>query len=563
MNEQITGALFKRMVLHGAAVITAQKQAINDLNVFPVPDGDTGTNMSMTIGTAVTELRKSEPATVEQAASVTASALLRGARGNSGVILSLLFRGLSKALKGRETADAAAFAAAMQEGVSAAYTAVMKPAEGTVLTVSRLAAKQAVDTAAAGETDLERVLEDAIRVGYAALAQTTEMNPVLKKAGVVDAGGKGYLLILDGMLAELRGEPMPETEAGESREEKADFATMAAEDITFAFDTVFIVRKAMADISLEPLRTYLNSIGDSLVIGEDDEAFKVHVHTNIPGNALNEAQKYGTLELAKIENMRTQADDLAAGKHVQSTDDLDAVEAELESVPAEETPAVAAPEKPYGFLAVCAGDGLAAVFRDLGADGVVSGGQTMNPSTESILEGVNKIPAETVFVLPNNGNIIMAAQQCAALTEKQVVVIPTKTVPQGITAMMNVDFDAPDAQTITDAMTGSLSSVTTAQITYAARDSDFDGFAIKEGDYLALEEGKLFDTDDSLDTLLHKLAEDAAGREASFISLYFGEDVQEADAQKAGALFEEVCPGAEVAVLSGGQPVYYYIISME
>ena len=563
MNEQITGALFKRMVLHGAAVITAQKQAINDLNVFPVPDGDTGTNMSMTIGTAVTELRKSEPATVEQAASVTASALLRGARGNSGVILSLLFRGLSKALKGRETADAAAFAAAMQEGVSAAYKAVMKPAEGTVLTVSRLAAKQAVDTAAAGETDLERVLEDAIRVGYAALAQTTEMNPVLKKAGVVDAGGKGYLLILDGMLAELRSEPMPETEAGESREEKADFATIAAEDITFAFDTVFIVRKAMADISLEPLRTYLNSIGDSLVIGEDDEAFKVHVHTNIPGNALNEAQKYGTLELAKIENMRTQADDLAAGKHVQSTDDLDAVEAELESVPAEETPAVAAPEKPYGFLAVCAGDGLAAVFRDLGADGVVSGGQTMNPSTESILEGVNKIPAETVFVLPNNGNIIMAAQQCAALTEKQVVVIPTKTVPQGITAMMNVDFDAPDAQTITDAMTGSLSSVTTAQITYAARDSDFDGFAIKEGDYLALEEGKLFDTDDSLDTLLHKLAEDAAGREASFISLYFGEDVQEADAQKAGALFEEVCPGAEVAVLSGGQPVYYYIISME
>ena len=563
MNEQITGALFKRMVLHGAAVITAQKQAINDLNVFPVPDGDTGTNMSMTIGTAVTELRKSEPATVDQAASVTASALLRGARGNSGVILSLLFRGLSKALKGRETADAAAFAAAMQEGVSAAYKAVMKPAEGTVLTVSRLAAKQAVDTAAAGETDLEKVLEDAIRVGYATLSQTTEMNPVLKKAGVVDAGGKGYLLILDGMLAELRGEPMPETETGEPKEEKADFAAMAAEDITFAFDTVFIVRKAMADISLEPLRTYLNSIGDSLVIGEDDEAFKVHVHTNIPGNALNEAQKYGTLELAKIENMRTQADDLAAGKHVQSTDDLDAVEAELESAPAEEAPAVAAPEKPYGFLAVCAGDGLAAVFRDLGADGVVSGGQTMNPSTESILEGVNKIPAETVFVLPNNGNIIMAAQQCAALTEKQVVVIPTKTVPQGITAMMNVDFDAPDAQSITDAMTDCLSSVTTAQITYAARDSDFDGFAIKEGDYLALEEGKLFGTDSSLDTLLHKLAEDAAGREASFISLYFGEDVTEADAQKAGALFEELCPGAEVAVLAGGQPVYYYIISME
>ena len=555
MTQTIDAAAFQQMVIHAAAAISAQKQHINDLNVFPVPDGDTGTNMSLTISAAAAELKKKQCATVGEAAQTAASALLRGARGNSGVILSLLFRGIAKSLKDRETIDGRDLAIALDFGVAAAYKAVMKPAEGTVLTVSRLAAKQAVDTAAAGETDLERVLEDAIRVGYAALAQTTEMNPVLKKAGVVDAGGKGYLLILDGMLAELRGEPMPETEAGESREEKADFATMAAEDITFAFDTVFIVRKAMADISLEPLRTYLNSIGDSLVIGEDDEAFKVHVHTNIPGNALNEAQKYGTLELAKIENMRTQADDLAAGKHVQSTDDLDAVEAELESVPVEETPAVAAPEKPYGFLAVCAGDGLAAVFRDLGADGVVSGGQTMNPSTESILEGVNKIPAETVFVLPNNGNIIMAAQQCAALTEKQVVVIPTKTVPQGITAMMNVDFDAPDAQTITDAMTGSL--------TYAARDSDFDGFAIKEGDYLALEEGKLFDTDGSLDTLLHKLAEDAAGREASFISLYFGEDVQEADAQKAGALFEEVCPGAEVAVLSGGQPVYYYIISME
>ena len=563
MNEQITGALFKRMVLHGAAAITAQKQAINDLNVFPVPDGDTGTNMSMTIATAVAELRKSEPATVEQAASVTASALLRGARGNSGVILSLLFRGLSKGLKGQTAADAAVFSAAMQEGVSAAYKAVMKPAEGTVLTVSRLAAKQAVDTAAAGERDLEKVLEDAIRVGQATLAQTTEMNPVLKKAGVVDAGGKGYLLILDGMLAELRGEPMPEAAvSGEPEKEKADFAVMAAEEITFAFDTVFIVRKATADISLEPLRTYLNSIGDSLVIGEDDEAFKVHVHTNIPGSALNEAQKYGTLELAKIENMRTQADDLAVGKHVQSTDDLDAVEEELESSgPVEAGHAVAEPEKKYGFLAVCAGDGLAAVFRDLGADGVVSGGQTMNPSTESILEGVDKIPAETVFILPNNGNIIMAAQQ--GLTEKEVVVIPTKTVPQGITAMMNVDFDAPDAQAITDAMTESLASVTTAQITYAARDSDFDGFAIKEGDYLALEEGRLFGTDSSLDALLRKLAEDAAGRESSFISLYFGEDVTEADAQKAGALFEELCPGAEVAVLPGGQPVYYYIISME
>ena len=565
MNEQITGLMFKQMVLHGSAAITAQKQAINDLNVFPVPDGDTGTNMSMTIGAAATELRKSNPATVEQAASITASTLLRGARGNSGVILSLLFRGLSKGLKGHAQADAATFAAAMQEGVSAAYKAVMKPAEGTVLTVSRLAAKRAVEVAAE-ERDVEKVLEEAIREGYDALAQTIEMNPVLKKAGVVDAGGKGYLLILEGMLSGMRGEPLPETdEEGEAPNEKADFAMMAAEEITFAFDTVFIVRKSTPDVSLEGLRTYLNSIGDSLVIGEDDEAFKVHVHTNIPGSALNEAQKYGTLELAKIENMRTQAEDLAAGKHVQSTDDLDAVEAALESGASQEEQGhvVAEPEKKYGFLAVCAGDGLAAVFQDLGADGVVSGGQTMNPSTESILDGVDRIPAETVFILPNNSNIIMAAQQCAALTEKHVVVIPTKTVPQGITAMMNVDFEAPDAQTITDAMTESLSTVTTAQITYAARNSDFDGFEIREGDYLALEEGKLFGTDSSLDTLLHKLAERAVEKEASFISLYFGEDVTEEDAQKAGALFEAACPNAEVAVLSGGQPVYYYIISME
>ena len=560
MNEQITGALFKQMVLHGAAAITAQKQAINDLNVFPVPDGDTGTNMSMTIGTAVTELQKSAPATLTQAADLTASALLRGARGNSGVILSLLFRGMSKGLKGLETADAAAFAAAMQQGVFSAYKAVMKPAEGTVLTVSRLAAKRAVE-AAAEESDIEKVLEEAIREGYETLAQTTDMNPVLKKAGVVDAGGKGYLLILEGMLAEMRGEPMPEISEDAAPQERADFAALSDEDITFTFDTVFIVRKTV-ERSLDPLRTYLAGIGDSLVIGEDDDAFKVHVHTDIPGAALTEAQKYGTLELAKIENMRTQAEDLAAGRHVQSTDDLAAVEQALEAAPAGGH-VVAPPEKKYGFLAVCAGAGLEAVFKDLGADGVVSGGQTMNPSTEAILEGVDAVPAETVFVLPNNGNIIMAAQQCAALTEKNVVVIPTKTVPQGITAMMNVDFDSPSAEDITAAMTESLTTVTTAQITYAARNSDFDGFDNKEGDYLALEEGKLFGTDASLSALLERLAGSAKEKEASFVSLYFGEDVSQEDADAAGKLFEETCPDAEVAVLSGGQPVYYYIISIE
>ena len=567
MNEQITGALFKRMILHGAAAITAEKQAINDLNVFPVPDGDTGTNMSMTIAAAVTELQKSEPVSLTQAADLTASALLRGARGNSGVILSLLFRGISKGLKGVESADPVVFSAAMQEGVSAAYKAVMKPAEGTILTVSRLSSKAAVDAAADG-AGVQGVLEAALREGYQALSQTTDMNPVLKKAGVVDAGGKGYLLILEGMLAEMRGDPLPEglEETGSSLE-KAEFNAIAAEEITFAFDTVYIVRKSRADVDLEPLRSYLNSIGDSLVIGEDDEAFKVHVHTNIPGAALTESQKYGTLELAKIENMRTQAEQLAAGVHEQSTDDLEAIESELEAVcgtaPAQESAPDAAPEKPYGFLAVCAGEGLEAIFRDLGADAVVSGGQTMNPSTESLLDGVNQVPAETVFILPNNSNIIMAAQQCDALTEKNVVVIPTKTVPQGITAMMNVDFEAPSPEAITKALTDCLSSVVTAQITYAARNSDFDGFDIKEGDYLALEEGKLFGTDQSLEVLLHRLAEDAVARGSSFLSLYYGEDVSEEEAQAAAELFEQACPDAEIALLPGGQPVYYYIISME
>ena len=563
MRQTIDAAAFQQMVIHAAAAIRAEKQRINDLNVFPVPDGDTGTNMSLSIGAAAAEMKKQSFDTVGKAAQATASALLRGARGNSGVILSLLFRGFAKAIKERETMDGRDLAIALDFGVAAAYKAVMKPAEGTILTVSRLAAARAAG-AAREDNCFEAVLEAAIQEGQLALADTVNQNPVLKKAGVVDAGGAGFLLILQGMLNEVRGEEMPADEEP-AQAEKADFGAIPAEDITFAFDTVFIVRKPSPNVNLEPFRTYLNGIGDSLVIGEDDEAFKVHVHTNIPGAALTEAQKYGTLELAKIENMRTQAEDLAAGRHVQSTDDLDAVEQELERGAAmPEEPVKAAPEKKYGYVAVCAGAGLEAVFKDLGVDGVISGGQTMNPSTEDILREIDRTPAEIVFVLPNNKNIIMAAEQCVRLCEdKKVVVLPSKTVPQGITAMMNVDFDAPDAQTITDAMTGSLSSVTTAQITYAARDSDFDGFAIKEGDYLALEEGKLFDTDGSLDTLLHKLAEDAAGREASFISLYFGEDVQEADAQKAGALFEEVCPGAEVAVLSGGQPVYYYIISME
>mgnify|MGYP000253341265 CR=1 FL=1 len=555
MTDRISGGAFKQMVAFGAACIAQQKQTINDLNVFPVPDGDTGTNMCLTIQTAVNELRKCQPATVDEAAKVTASGLLRGARGNSGVILSLLFRGMSKVLKGTAEADGAQLAAAMQEGVATAYGAVMKPAEGTVLTVSRLAAQRALE-AAGEQNSAEYVLGEAIKTGYATLAETIEMNPVLKKAGVVDAGGKGYLIILEGMLRALRGEELPEVE--EQVEEKADFAAIGDEDITFAFDTVFIVRKT-TDRPLDGLRGYLSSIGDSLVIGEDDESFKVHVHTDTPGDALNEAQKYGTLELAKIENMRTQAADLAAGRKAQSTDDLDAIEEELENGVC----SVAAPEKRYGFLAVCAGDGLAAVFRDLGVDRIVSGGQTMNPSTEAILREIDQTPSEVVFVLPNNKNIVMAAQQCVGLSEKEVIVVPTATVPQGISAMMSVDPEEPDAQNVLRAMTDAASNVTTAQITYAARNSDFDGFAINEGDYLALCDGKLLGTDRSLDVLLERLAHLAADKSAEFITVYAGEGVSGEDAARAAALFEAACPDAEVSALSGGQPVYYYIVAIE
>ena len=557
MTEKISGGAFKQMVAFGAACITREKQAINDLNVFPVPDGDTGTNMSLTIQTAAAELKKCEPATVGEAAKITASALLRGARGNSGVILSLLFRGLSKSVKGLEEMDGVQLAAAMSEGVTTAYGAVMKPAEGTVLTVSRLAAARA-EEAAQEQNCAEYVLAEAIATGYETLAETTEMNPVLKKAGVVDAGGKGYLIILEGMLSSLRGEPMPEVEE-EPEHDKADFAAIGDEDITFAFDTVFIVRKNDPNVDLAPFRAYLDSIGDSLVIGEDDESFKVHVHTDTPGEALTAAQRYGTLELAKIENMRTQAADLAAGRKAQSTDDLDAIEAELEQAEQAEVPA----EKRYGFLAVCAGDGLAAAFRDLGVDRVVSGGQTMNPSTEAILREVNHTPSEIVFVLPNNKNIVMAAQQCVGLTEKQVIVVPTHSIPQGISAMMSVDTAEEDPQAILAAMTEAAAAVTTAQITYAARNSDFDGFAINEGDYLALCDGKLLGTDRSLDVLLDKLAHVAADKNAEFVTVYSGQGVTEDDAARAAEVFETICPDAEVAALPGGQPVYYYIIAIE
>ena len=557
MIQTIDGASFRRLICSAAAAIDNNCQKINELNVFPVPDGDTGTNMGMTLGAAATDLSKApQDLTLTKAADMTASALLRGARGNSGVILSLLFRGFSTAWKGKLSADGHDFAAALTTGVDAAYKAVMKPAEGTILTVSRLTA-DAARALAEDCADIEYVVEQSIETARAALENTVNQNPVLKKAGVVDAGGMGFVFILEAMLSSLRGNDVVSTVDHAAVNEQADFAQFDSEDITFAFDTVFIVRK-FKDVSLEPLRHFLDGIGDSLVIGEDDEAFKVHVHTNIPGDALSEAQKYGTLELAKIENMRMQHDDLAAGRAARSTDDLEKIEQELE---AQEDAAVEI-TKEYGVVAVCAGAGLADVFRDLGVDQIVEGGQTMNPSTQDILRAVEQTPAQTVFVLPNNKNIILAAQQAAELSDRQVIVIASKTVPQGITAMLNFDASLP-VEDNTAAMSDCLDTVTTMQITYAARDSDFDGHQIAEGDYLALCNGALMGTSRDLNALLRMMAEKVGADGKEFVNIFYGADTPQEEAEQTAALFTELAPQAEVNLLSGGQPIYYYLISAE
>ena len=551
MMHTIDAATFQRMVIHASAALNAQKQPINDLNVFPVPDGDTGTNMGLTMAAAATELKKKECTSVGQVASVAASALLRGARGNSGVILSLLFRGLSKAIKEHETMDGRDLAIALDFGVAAAYKAVMKPAEGTILTVSRMAAAKAAG-AAREENSAEYVLQAAIDEAQVALDNTINQNPVLKKAGVVDAGGKGFLVILQGMMDELHGLPMPE--ANESEEEapadKAEFGAFSAEEITFGYCTEFICSRDN-DKDPEKLRGFLNNLGDSLVLVDDDDIIKVHVHTNDPGIVLQEALTYGALLKVKIENMREQHSEILEGS------------SQVQPTAKEEVVEKAAPEKKFGFVAVCAGEGLEAVFRDLGVDGIVGGGQTMNPSTEDILKEIDRTPAEIVYVLPNNKNIIMAAEQCARLCEdKKIVVLPTKSVPQGISAMLSVDPDGTEEEN-TATMTEAFSNVRTAEITYAARDSDFDGFAIKQGDYMALLEHQLFATEQNLDALLENLAKSEAMQDAEFISIFFGADVTEEDAQKAEAIFAEACPNAEVNLLPGGQPVYYYMVSAE
>ena len=561
MVQAVDGKTLAAMLIHASASLDAEKQKINELNVFPVPDGDTGTNMSLTIGTAAAELRQKNPATVGQATALCASAMLRGARGNSGVILSLIFRGFSRAMKDKDTMDGIDLADAINAGVIAAYRAVMKPAEGTLLTVSRLAGDRA-GRAAEENTAFEYVLASAIDRAREALADTIHQNPVLKKAGVVDAGGMGFVVVLQAMLDELQGIPAPQSGQEEAKpQEKADFGALAEEELTFTYDTVFIVRRTGGK-PLEEYRAWLETIGDSLVIGEGDEEFKVHVHTDDPGLALTKAQEYGTLELAKIENMRTQRDELAAGKQAQSTDDLEAVEAELEAMEQGDTPS-APPEKKYGFVAVAAGAGLAKVFFDLGADGVISGGQTMNPSTEDILKQIRKTPAEIVYVLPNNKNIIMAAQQCVDLVEdKKVIVLQAKTVPQGISAMIAMDPDGEEADN-TAAMEAAMAGVTTMEVTYAARDSEFDGTAIHAGEYLLRVDNQLFGTEKNLDAALDKLAQESAQRGGEFISIFYGEGVQAGEAEGAQAKFEAACPEAEITTLEGGQPVYHYLISVE
>jgi len=543
VTEILNGAVFANMVHNGAAAIELHKNEINELNVFPVPDGDTGTNMSLTMNNGSNEVKKISAESVTKVADAAASGLLRGARGNSGVILSLLFRGISKSLKGKETANAADFAKALSAGVEAAYKAVMKPAEGTILTVSRLAAAAAVKCAET-EKNIEAVMQYAIEEGKVALADTINLNPVLKKAGVVDSGGKGFIYILDGMLKAVKGEIMERVEV-EDIEMAADFTEFDTEDITFTYCTEFIVsRENNKDPDI--LRGFLNDIGDSIVVVDDDEIIKTHVHTNQPGDVLTAALTYGSLLTVKIENMREQH----TAKVVEAT-----AETETGDV-------VAAPEKQYGFVAVCAGEGMAEIFRSVGVDAIVTGGQTMNPSTEDILKQINSVPAEVVFVLPNNKNIVMAAQQSIPLSEKRVIVIPTGTVPQGITAALTFDEGATPEEN-EQMMADAAATVHTASVTYAARDSEFDGHSITSGEYLALLDGSLVSNDSAIANVIAETADALEKHSPEIITVYYGEDVTEEDAENVGTAFGEKYPDADITVLYGGQPVYYYVISAE
>lgn len=550
----IDGKVLAKAIISGANNIQNKKQTVDELNVFPVPDGDTGTNMSMTINAGRRELELLEDPTVEKAADVAASALLRGARGNSGVILSLLFRGFSKGLKGKTEANGQDFAHALTIGVEAAYKAVMKPTEGTILTVAREAAEAATEFALT-TNDPELVFEEIVRAAKESLLTTPELLPVLKKAGVVDAGGQGFVYILEGMLSVIKSGKVIQTmqkEKAAARPAQTSSANVVAEadhDIKFGYCTEFIVDKAAGCPDALQLRAYLESIGDSVVCVEDDDIIKVHVHTNEPGNAIQAGLKFGQLINIKIDNMRVQHQNKIVEAEKSSEDE--------QYVPVD-------PEKQFGFVTVAAGAGLEALFADLGVDKVVSGGQTMNPSTDDILRAIEATPAETVFVLPNNKNIIMAAEQAVKLADRRVCVLQTRTIPQGISAMLAFDPEKSYSENRL-LMTQQFDKVQTGLITFAARDSEFDGKPIKKGDILGLDNGKLSFTDRDVSRALVKLTRQLAKKaNGSFITLIYGADVTDEDAEKASELLRErYGDNYEVNLINGGQPVYYYMISVE
>ncbi|MGI5905830.1 MAG: DAK2 domain-containing protein [Candidatus Pararuminococcus gallinarum] len=548
----ITGQIFRDALLSASNHIVNQKQQVDELNVFPVPDGDTGTNMSMTISSAARELAVMDrPDAIGEVASVASSALLRGARGNSGVILSLLFRGLSKGLRGKTEADGRDLAAALDQGVKAAYKAVMKPTEGTILTVARLAAERAAQAAEEND-DPVYVWQEICSAAEDALAQTPEMLPVLKKAGVVDAGGRGLVIIFEGMMSVFRdGVIIPskeeEKKTSASKAEASNAIGDYEGDITYTYCTEFIISKENQNDPLA-LRAYLESIGDCVVVVDDDDIIKVHVHTDNPGKALQHALGYGMLTNIKIDNMRLQfAGKKAAAKKEQEEDAYVAVD----------------PDTEFGFVAVAVGDGVSQLFSDLGVNQVVSGGQTMNPSTDDILKAIHATPAKNVFVLPNNKNIIMAAEQTIKLADRKVYVLQTRTIPQGVAAMLAFD---PDLNVSDNQMTmmKAYERVETGLITFAARDSDYDGHNIKKGDLLALDNGKLAFTDKDLSHALIKLTRALLHRDSSFVTLYYGADVSDEQAEEVlEALKAKLPDDIEVTLINGGQPVYYYMISVE
>ena len=562
----ITGLTLKNSIISGANNLSNRRAKVDELNVFPVPDGDTGTNMGMTIGAARTELLNlPDDCTVEKAAQVTASAMLRGARGNSGVISSLLFRGFSKALQGKKTADAEDLVQALEKGVEGAYKAVMKPTEGTMLTVARVASEEA---AASGIADAVELWQLVCTAAQRALDNTPEQLPVLKKAGVVDAGGQGLVYIFEGMLSVFKDNHI--IAADEAPEKSAKLSTsgagkgvytddlMKVEDIKNGYCTQFLVNKNDG-ASSNKLRAFLESNGDSVVVIEDDEVINCHVHTADPGKIVSHALQYGYLTNFKIENMHEQF----LSRQAQGEGLKKQAAAEAADTGNEFTYAAVDNDRAFGFVAVAAGEGLKAIFTDLGADAVVSGGQTMNPSTADIVAAVQSVPAKTVFVLPNNKNIIMAAEQAQGIADRTIVVLSTRTIPQGITAMLNFDPAASEYENATNMMQAA-DKVATGLVTFAARDSDFDGRKIKKGEILALENGKLVATGTDVTKVTYRLARSMCKKDTNFITVISGCDVSEEDAARTTELVQAKCPaGIEVTHLNGGQPVYYYIISVE